>query len=174
MSQQPTTCRIVHYRLAAQDVDRIERGRGDPSVHLLVGNPVQVGDVVPLIIARVWPDEYGPGIPGVNGQALLDGCDSLWVTSAREGAGPGEWAWPPRDASAPTAPQPYVPPAEMVKEAEQAIAAAPLADMVAAEHAYLRYGSVTGGRSAVTGAQLPPFSECKPLVQAGWLAVIRG
>ena len=45
---------------------------------------------------RVLGAEYGPGVPGVNGQAFLDGNDVLWVTSAREGTEPGQWSWPPR------------------------------------------------------------------------------
>ncbi len=96
MSQQPTIGRIVHYRLSAKDVESIRQLRGAPSVQHLAGSPVAEGDVVPLTIVRVWPDLYGPGLPGVNGQALLDGRDSHWVTSAREGTGPGTWSWPPR------------------------------------------------------------------------------
>lgn len=61
-----------------------------------IGNTAREGDIVPLIIVVVWPDEFGPGKPGVNGQAFLDGNDSLWVTSAGEGENPGQWSWPPR------------------------------------------------------------------------------
>lgn len=61
-----------------------------------IGNPASAGDVVPLVVVRVWPNEYGEGVPGVNGQAFLDGNDALWITSAREGTEPGTWAWPPR------------------------------------------------------------------------------
>lgn len=96
MTQKPSVGRIVHYRLSAQDVASIQARRGAPSVQHHTGNPVAEGDVVPLVIARVWPDEGGPDIPGVNGQALLDGRDTHWVTSAHEGAEPGTWAWPPR------------------------------------------------------------------------------
>lgn len=31
---------------------------------------------------------------GVNGQAFLDGNDTLWVTSAPQGDGNGFWDWP--------------------------------------------------------------------------------
>ena len=103
MSQTPTIGRIVHYRLSANDVLSINSSRSSGSAveeisgaQMRHGNPVSEGDTVPLAIVRVWPDEYGPGIPGVNGQALLDGTDSLWVTSAAEGTGPGQWSWPPR------------------------------------------------------------------------------
>ncbi|KKK65507.1 hypothetical protein LCGC14_2973460, partial [marine sediment metagenome] len=36
-------------------------------------------------------DEFGPGYQGVNGQAFLDGNDSLWVTSVQEGYESGQW-----------------------------------------------------------------------------------
>lgn len=61
-----------------------------------IGNTAGEGDVVPMVVVRVWPNEYGEGVPGVNGQAFLDGNDALWITSAKEGADPGTWAWPPR------------------------------------------------------------------------------
>ena len=87
--------RSVRYVLSAADVHRIEHRRA--SYHASAGNPVHVGDVVPMTIVRVWLDEFGAGIPGVNGQAVLDGFDSLWVTSVREGSEPGTWHWPTRD-----------------------------------------------------------------------------
>lgn len=61
-----------------------------------IGNTASAGDVVPLVVVKVWPNEYGEGVPGVNGQAFLDGNDALWITSAKEGTEPGTWAWPPR------------------------------------------------------------------------------
>jgi hypothetical protein len=93
MSQQkPSIGRIVHYRLSEGDAAVIAEKRAQ-NARL---NPHSAGDTVALVIARVWPDEYGSGTPGVNGQALLDGESSLWVTSAREGTEPGQWSWPPR------------------------------------------------------------------------------
>lgn len=84
----PSVARIVHYRLSQPDVDRIVQERmsndGDR------GNPAHAGDVVPLIIVKVWPGEL------VNGQAILDGNHSIWVCSASQGEGQGQWAWPPR------------------------------------------------------------------------------
>lgn len=103
MSQTPTVGRIVHYKLSANDVTSINSSRSSGSAAVEIhgaqmrhGNPVSEGDVLPLVIARVWPDEYGPGILGVSGQVLLDGSDSLWVTSAAEGTEPGTWSWPAR------------------------------------------------------------------------------
>lgn len=95
-----TTGRTVLYVLSKYDVEYINRLRAAGRNHQLaggaqkhVGNVHHEGDVVPLIVVRVWPDEYGSN-SGVNGQAILDGNDSLWVTSAREGTEPGNWHWP--------------------------------------------------------------------------------
>ena len=111
MSQQtPSIGRIVHYRLSKQDeeaiarrrttsssiAERIPQGKWPVGAQAHVGNPAIAGATVPLIISAVWPDEYGEGKPGVNGQAILDGSDQLWVTSAAEGTEPGTWSWPPR------------------------------------------------------------------------------
>ncbi len=49
------------------------------------GNPASTGQPVPLIVAKVWSATC------VNGQAVLDGNDSLWVTSTCKGEGPGYW-----------------------------------------------------------------------------------
>jgi hypothetical protein len=59
-----------------------------------IGNFVYEGNSYPLIVTNVWPDEFGAGKPGVNGQVILDGNDSLWVTSAGEGEENGQWQWP--------------------------------------------------------------------------------
>ncbi len=47
-----------------------------------------IGLMVPMVITHVWP--HGP-TGAVNGQAFLDGNDSLWVTSVEEGDQPGQW-----------------------------------------------------------------------------------
>ncbi len=107
---KPSIGRIVHYTLSEDGAKQINRRRttsGSIAARVSndswplgaqahVGNPATVGDVVPLMIVCIFLDEYGPGVPGVNGQAILDGNDSLWVTSAREGTEPGQWFWPPR------------------------------------------------------------------------------
>lgn len=90
---KPTIGRIVHYRLSAEDIGRHYEARKNSG---LAHNNHEPGDVVPLIIVRVWPDEFGEGVPGVNGQAFLDGHDTAWITSAREGTEPGTWSWPER------------------------------------------------------------------------------
>lgn len=106
-----TTGRTVLYTLTEDNAAQInrrrtdsasirERMRADPKqwpagAQAHIGNHASVGDVVPLVVVKVWPREYDPE-DGVNGQAILDGNDVLWVTSAKEGTGPGTWAWPTR------------------------------------------------------------------------------
>ncbi|MBN8466185.1 hypothetical protein JYJ95_06655 [Corallococcus exiguus] len=72
--------------------------------------------------------------------------------------------------STPT-PAPYTPPPELIASAEKALAQASPSKLALALTLYHCYGGVTGGRSAVTGAELPPFEKCSMLVRAGWLAV---
>jgi hypothetical protein len=63
-----------------------------------IGNSVSAGETYPMIVTRVWPDEFGSGDAGigVNGQVFLDGNDCLWVTSSSWGPMPGQWQWPER------------------------------------------------------------------------------
>ncbi|MCY1042688.1 hypothetical protein OV208_15290 [Corallococcus sp. bb12-1] len=70
-------------------------------------------------------------------------------------------------------PTPYAPSPELSAHADAMITNASAAELQMAARAYTAYGSVTGGRSAVTGAELPTFDACKPLVRAGWLATVR-
>ena len=122
--QIPSVGRIVHFRLTAEQAEQINRRRttggaiaerirqGSWSIgaQAHIGNHVGEGSVVPMIVTAVWPDEFVNGwladhqpkttyesTFGVNGQVLLDGTDSLWVTSApQHSALPGCWFWPPR------------------------------------------------------------------------------
>ena len=105
----PTAGRVVLYRLSKNDADQINRRRTNGSsiadriklekwpvgAQAHIGNWAGEGDEFPCIIARVWPKEFGDE-PGINGQAFLDGNDTLWVTSVREGNDPGQWHWPAR------------------------------------------------------------------------------
>lgn len=123
--------RIVHYRLTRADCQAVSRRRKDAHTHMAehrenangvqvhVGNEPYPGDVVPLLVVRVWPNEFNEGSAvscdhdpgdeplwafpkshyGVNGQAFLDGNDVLWVTSAPQGDGNGFWDWPERVGS---------------------------------------------------------------------------
>jgi len=123
---EPTIGRTVLYRLTRPDVIEINWRRVRAHEHLAEfratgaqwheGNQAHRGDIVPLVITRVWPYEYNPDTTvcrdymaeheddivwsnplshwGVNGQAILDGNDHLWVTSAPEGQFNGAWCWP--------------------------------------------------------------------------------
>jgi hypothetical protein len=88
---KPTPGRIVLYRICEYDIQGRE----------FKGNTPRVGDVVPLIVVRVWDNEYyenGVGKPGINGQLILDCSEPgmLWVASKPEGEQNGAWFWPPR------------------------------------------------------------------------------
>lgn len=48
------------------------------------------GDIYPLIITRVWGDTPEAN---VNGQVLLDGNDSIWVTSVCAGDAPRKFKY---------------------------------------------------------------------------------
>lgn len=101
----PSIGLIVPYKLTAEQAVEINRRRTDAgSIAALIaedkwtagaqahfGNPVQIGDVFPMIVVAIFPDEFGQGNPGVNGQVFLDGNDSLWITSASEGPDEGQW-----------------------------------------------------------------------------------
>jgi len=102
---EPTVGRIVYYKLSAQDVEAISRRREDyrnnnkenwpMGAQAHIGNPAREGVIVPMIVTAVWPGEYGEGSFGLNGQALLDGNDVLWITSAKQGSNNGQWDWMP-------------------------------------------------------------------------------
>lgn len=107
-----TIGRIVLYKLTEQDAaqinrrrttgnsiaDRIKEEKWPLGAQAHIGNYATVGEIYPMIVSRVWLNEFGADIHGINGQVLLDGNDTLWVASAREGELPGQWAWPKREA----------------------------------------------------------------------------
>jgi hypothetical protein len=83
-----TPGRIVLYRIHEYDL----QGR------TFKGNTPYPGDIVPLIVVRVWKNEFGDQ-PGINGQLILDSSEgTLWVTSKREGTENGQWFWPNKSA----------------------------------------------------------------------------
>jgi hypothetical protein len=103
VSQNPSIGRIVHYTLTDHDAEQVNRRRDDATRSQIAGqnsgamvhygNGVRGGEVYPLVITRVWGT--GPGA-AVNGQVLLDGNDTLWVTSVTEGEGARFFQWPTR------------------------------------------------------------------------------
>lgn len=104
-TQKPSIGRIVRYTLSDQDAEAINRRRADAARNISahretadgsqvhIGNTVHEGEVFPLVITRTWSDQPGGAI---NGQVLLDGNDTLWVSSRTGGDGAGQYAWPAR------------------------------------------------------------------------------
>jgi hypothetical protein len=94
----PTIGQIVHYKLTDTDADLITQRR---EIGVL-GNPVAAGDVYPAFVVRTF------GGDTINLQVLLDGDDSYWATSRKQGESAdgkdpvpgsiphGTWCWPPR------------------------------------------------------------------------------
>lgn len=95
--QNPSIGRIVLYVLSAKDCEAISSiNKGtftDAPVH---GNNMHPGEILPLIICRVWDSALYGGKPTVNGQLFLDGPNVLWKTSVSLDADktPGSWHWP--------------------------------------------------------------------------------
>jgi hypothetical protein len=95
---------IVRYTLTEQDADAVNARRAQAVNHFRehrdradgtqvhIGNAVRVGDVYPLVITRVWGTTP---TSAVNGQVLLDGSDTLWVSSVQQGDGPRCFTYPP-------------------------------------------------------------------------------
>ena len=104
--------RIILYRLTEKDIEQITRRRTTGAsiaerikdekwpvgAQAHIGSPLSVGQVLPMIACVIWPHEYGTDVPGVNGQVMLDGNDTLWVTSIKEGEENGQWSWPKIEA----------------------------------------------------------------------------
>jgi hypothetical protein len=79
---KPTIGRIVIYKLTDADKAKLkELGRH---------NPNNGAEEAPAMVVRVWSDIC------VNLRVILDGDDTLWVTSASLGDQPRQWQWPPR------------------------------------------------------------------------------
>jgi len=86
----PSIGRIVHYKLGPSDVDAINHQR---AMHGGSGNSVAVGQVYPAMIVRTWGDSPESL---VQLQVFLDGNDTFWATSRRQGENEIEWREPPR------------------------------------------------------------------------------
>jgi len=53
------------------------------------GNPAETDDVYPMIITKVSAADDNED-SAINGQVILDGEDTLWVTSALHGSDMGQ------------------------------------------------------------------------------------
>ena len=73
------------YRHASHNQDLMRVSKTGYQAHF--GNAVGEGTVVVLIVTQVWSSTC------INGQAILDSNDSLWVTSACKGEDPGYWSY---------------------------------------------------------------------------------
>lgn len=103
---KPSIGRVVHYQLTLVDADAINRRRVRPEliaglidvgqwpegIQAHVGNECYAGEILPCIVTKVWADN------AISGQVLLDGNDTLWVTTVpySPGSNQGAWTWPPR------------------------------------------------------------------------------
>lgn len=87
--------RIILYVLGEGDVSQIESRRAASGAY--VGNIPRAGQVVPAIVVAAWGGEDDK----INGQAVLDGLDSHWITLRAYDAAktPGTWHWPERVAA---------------------------------------------------------------------------
>lgn len=89
--------RIVDYVLSQADCDQIKalrRSSFEAGGSGRVGNEPRPGDVVPLVVVREWTPDYS-----VNGQIVLDGNDTLWVTSRCRSEAPEPGCWFVEDRS---------------------------------------------------------------------------
>lgn len=97
---KPSIGRIIHYVLSTEDAEQINRRRvadtesptWPKGSQAHKGNRVSAGEIIPAVIIVAWPAD----IYGVNAQGFLDGNDSIWLTSIKEGTEPGTWRWPER------------------------------------------------------------------------------
>lgn len=89
----PTVGRIVLYKLAEYDVERIEKLREYPNREKYVGSSVSPGMVFPLLITAVLGNDPNCA---VNGTVFLDGPDSVWCTGRYVGTTDGTYSWPVR------------------------------------------------------------------------------
>lgn len=88
---------VLLYTLTAADAEAIQRTRANSS-GAFRGNPVAEGETYPLVVSRS-SGEF------VNGQVLLDGNDSLWVTSVHEDTETTDVPKPGYFAPVPTPPE---------------------------------------------------------------------
>lgn len=98
----PTLGRIVHFTMNDQIAQIINAARKKAHADLRAktsdrmaepvrnGNEATEGQRVAMMIVAIHSETL------VNGQLMLDGNDSHWVTSVAQGEGAGCWSWPER------------------------------------------------------------------------------
>lgn len=85
-----TLGRVLHYRIPKDDAAERNALR-QTSAHLHSGHKLDAGEVVPLIVTAIGKDGK------FNGQAFLDGNDSLWVKNCTIGDDEGQCTWPAKE-----------------------------------------------------------------------------
>jgi hypothetical protein len=162
-------CRVVCYVLSAADAGRINAGI---NTNEITGNYASEGDVLPMMICRVWDPALYDGKESVNGQVMLDGNAQLWKTSVHpdEAKTPGTWHWPERQGAAEI---------KSVDRMDTALAASSDTAFVG-ELAAGIYGVYCGevGGKAFNGDPLPSWSEfiadpAKSKQSLAWMAAAR-
>lgn len=98
---KPEIGSTVIYKLTINDAAAINKRRQDfahsnykelkTGLQAHFGNSAYEGEEVPLIIVKVWNPSGLPDELSVNGQVILDGSDTLWVTSVHQGYEPGQF-----------------------------------------------------------------------------------
>lgn len=81
---QPALGQIVHYKLSQMDADLIGARRATA----FYGNDVVAGDVFPAMVVRRWD-----GSDLVQLQVFLDGNDTYWATSRKQGDEESQWLY---------------------------------------------------------------------------------
>lgn len=112
----PSVGRIVHYKLGQYDIQELQDRLSRVS-HL---NRPTEGEVYPMLITKIFTDSPTEESP-VNGRVFLDGRHDHWVTSRKQGDGPGSWSEPPRvEQAAEPIPEPQPEPEPAPVEPEPA------------------------------------------------------
>lgn len=90
----PRVADVVRYTvpewLAAAVVRLRTESKESGTLHAKGGNAVTAGDVLPLVITKLWGSSPEAAF---NGTLLLDGNHTMWVTSTSIGTGEGKCAW---------------------------------------------------------------------------------
>lgn len=83
-NSQPALGQIVLYKLSQMDADLIGARRATA----FYGNDVFAGEVFPAIIVRHWDESDTAQL-----QVFLDGNDTYWATSRRQGEEESQWLY---------------------------------------------------------------------------------
>lgn len=78
---------VLHYRIPKDDIAEANDLR-KTAAHQHSGHKIEAGDVVPLIVTALGKEGK------FNGQAFLDGNDTLWVKTCTMGENEGQCTWP--------------------------------------------------------------------------------